>query len=145
MEHDAGICWGGWVVEEGSISVDQTSDIVEGGPYFVSGPASLNACSRWRKLITKASLRAACVWERLHFQLGSCFCQNLLCSCRWFKDLLYSGNFFVHQMWTKLLFRMCFKNIKFTLEGQDEGMCRGNFFIIAAFDRLYSNVQRFWV
>lgn len=33
----------------GGLSVDETGG--EGGAYFVSGQASLNTCSRWRKLI----------------------------------------------------------------------------------------------
>lgn len=33
----------------GGGSVDKTGRVGEGGVYFVSGQASLNACSRWRK------------------------------------------------------------------------------------------------
>lgn len=43
-------CWHAACCHGGRGCVDK-SGIVKGGTYFVSGQASLNACSRWRKFI----------------------------------------------------------------------------------------------
>ena len=95
------------------------------GLILFSGQKSLNAFSRWRKLITCALLE---LFVRLYYQVGSCFCQNLLSSHCWINNLLCTRQrkVSVHEMKTWNVFLwcwFCFRSKKASTWGQIQRCC----------------------